>query len=146
MVLIGLIQRPPVNFDERVAKGPGSLPPSGGTYCESEAGRKIRCIRDDGTQNLYSGGALTANVDAARSTEEVALFTYQQTVLAALKRSRMHSPAWWRRRRATRRLPRNSQMIAGRCTRHDSVMKQAKWDCFRCSRINDNSTRLRTYK
>jgi outer membrane protein, multidrug efflux system len=37
----------------------------------------------DGTQNLYSGGRLTANVDAARASKEAALFSYQQTVLQA---------------------------------------------------------------
>ncbi|HEX4269460.1 MAG TPA: efflux transporter outer membrane subunit [Steroidobacteraceae bacterium] len=37
----------------------------------------------DGTQSLYSGGGLTANVDAARADQEAALFNYQQTVLRA---------------------------------------------------------------
>ena len=37
----------------------------------------------DGTQSLYSGGRLTANVDAARATKKAALFSYQQTVLRA---------------------------------------------------------------
>lgn len=37
----------------------------------------------DGTQSLYSGGRLTANVDAARAGEQAALFSYQQTVLKA---------------------------------------------------------------
>jgi len=37
----------------------------------------------DGTQSLYSGGRLTANVDAARANKEGALFEYQQTVLKA---------------------------------------------------------------
>src|SRR3984885_13072578 len=35
----------------------------------------------DGTQSLYTGGRLTANVDAARANKEAALFSYQQTVL-----------------------------------------------------------------
>jgi outer membrane protein, multidrug efflux system len=37
----------------------------------------------DGSQSLYSGGRLMANVDAARSNKEGALFEYQQTVLKA---------------------------------------------------------------
>jgi NodT family efflux transporter outer membrane factor (OMF) lipoprotein len=37
----------------------------------------------DGSQSLYTGGRLTANVDAARANEESALFKYQQTVLKA---------------------------------------------------------------
>jgi NodT family efflux transporter outer membrane factor (OMF) lipoprotein len=37
----------------------------------------------DGTQSLYTGGRLTANVDAARADKEAALFSYQQTVLRA---------------------------------------------------------------
>jgi outer membrane protein, multidrug efflux system len=37
----------------------------------------------DGTQSLYSGGRLTANVDAARAARQAALFSYQQTVLRA---------------------------------------------------------------
>ncbi|HTV98283.1 MAG TPA: efflux transporter outer membrane subunit [Steroidobacteraceae bacterium] len=37
----------------------------------------------DGTQSLYTGGRLTANVDAARANKEAALFSYQQTVLRA---------------------------------------------------------------
>jgi NodT family efflux transporter outer membrane factor (OMF) lipoprotein len=37
----------------------------------------------DGSQSLYSGGRLTANVDAARATKEAALFSYQQTILKA---------------------------------------------------------------
>jgi outer membrane protein, multidrug efflux system len=37
----------------------------------------------DGTQSLYSGGRLAANVDAARAAKEAALFSYQQTVLRA---------------------------------------------------------------
>ena len=37
----------------------------------------------DGTQSLYTGGRLTANVDAARANKEAALFSYQQTVLKA---------------------------------------------------------------
>jgi NodT family efflux transporter outer membrane factor (OMF) lipoprotein len=37
----------------------------------------------DGTQSLYSGGRLTASVDAARANKEAALFSYQQTVLNA---------------------------------------------------------------
>jgi multidrug efflux system outer membrane protein len=37
----------------------------------------------DGSQSLYSGGRLTANVDAARANKEAALFSYQQTVLKA---------------------------------------------------------------
>ena len=37
----------------------------------------------DGSQSLYSGGRLTANVDAARANKEGALFEYQQTVLKA---------------------------------------------------------------
>ena len=38
----------------------------------------------NGTQSLYTGGRLTANVDAARANKEAALFSYQQTVLQAL--------------------------------------------------------------
>ena len=37
----------------------------------------------NGTQSLYTGGRLTANVDAARANKEAALFSYQQTVLQA---------------------------------------------------------------
>lgn len=37
----------------------------------------------DGAQNLYTGGRLTANVDAARANAQAALFDYQQTVLKA---------------------------------------------------------------
>jgi multidrug efflux system outer membrane protein len=37
----------------------------------------------DSTQSLYSGGRLTANVDAARADKQAALFSYQQTVLKA---------------------------------------------------------------
>lgn len=37
----------------------------------------------DGTQSLYSGGRLTANVDAARADREAALFSYRETVLRA---------------------------------------------------------------
>jgi multidrug efflux system outer membrane protein len=37
----------------------------------------------NGTQSLYSGGRLTANVDAARANKEAALFSYEQTVLKA---------------------------------------------------------------
>ena len=37
----------------------------------------------DGTQSIYSGGRLTANVDAARANKEAALLSYQQTVLKA---------------------------------------------------------------
>jgi NodT family efflux transporter outer membrane factor (OMF) lipoprotein len=37
----------------------------------------------EGTQSLYSGGRLTANVDAARAYKEAAQFSYQQTVLKA---------------------------------------------------------------
>jgi NodT family efflux transporter outer membrane factor (OMF) lipoprotein len=37
----------------------------------------------DGTQSLYTGGRLTANLDAARANKEAALFSYQQTVLKA---------------------------------------------------------------
>jgi NodT family efflux transporter outer membrane factor (OMF) lipoprotein len=37
----------------------------------------------DGSQSLYAGGGLTANVDAARANKEAALFSYQQTVLKA---------------------------------------------------------------
>ena len=39
----------------------------------------------DGTQSLYSGGRLSANVDAARANKERALFEYQQTVLTAFR-------------------------------------------------------------
>jgi len=37
----------------------------------------------NGTQSLYTGGRLTANVDAARANKETALFSYEQTVLKA---------------------------------------------------------------
>jgi NodT family efflux transporter outer membrane factor (OMF) lipoprotein len=37
----------------------------------------------NGTQSLYTGGRLTANVDAARANKDAALFSYQQTVLKA---------------------------------------------------------------
>ncbi len=37
----------------------------------------------DGSQSLYSGGRLTANVDAARADQQAALYAYQQTVLTA---------------------------------------------------------------
>lgn len=37
----------------------------------------------DGTQSLYSGGRLAANVDAARAARKAALFSYRQTVLRA---------------------------------------------------------------
>lgn len=37
----------------------------------------------DGTQSLYTGGRLTANVDAARANKEAALLSYQQTILQA---------------------------------------------------------------
>jgi NodT family efflux transporter outer membrane factor (OMF) lipoprotein len=37
----------------------------------------------NGTQSLYTGGRITANVDAARANKEAALFSYQQTVLKA---------------------------------------------------------------
>jgi multidrug efflux system outer membrane protein len=37
----------------------------------------------DGSQSLYSGGRLTANVEAARANQAAALFSYQQTVLKA---------------------------------------------------------------
>jgi NodT family efflux transporter outer membrane factor (OMF) lipoprotein len=37
----------------------------------------------NGSQSLYTGGRLTANVDAARANKEAALFSYQQTVLQA---------------------------------------------------------------
>ena len=37
----------------------------------------------DGAQSLYTGGKLTANVDAARADKEGALLEYQQTVLKA---------------------------------------------------------------
>jgi NodT family efflux transporter outer membrane factor (OMF) lipoprotein len=37
----------------------------------------------DGSQSLYTGGRLTANVDAARANKEAALFSYRQTVLQA---------------------------------------------------------------
>jgi outer membrane protein TolC len=37
----------------------------------------------DGSQSLYTGGRLTANVDAARANKEAAFFSYQQTVLKA---------------------------------------------------------------
>ena len=39
----------------------------------------------DSTQSLYSGGRLTANVDAARADKEAALLSYQQTVLQAFE-------------------------------------------------------------
>src|ERR1700691_1835454 len=48
---------------------------------------RVRCVlpralrRSGGTQSLYTGGTLTANVDAARANKEAALFSYQQTVL-----------------------------------------------------------------
>jgi NodT family efflux transporter outer membrane factor (OMF) lipoprotein len=37
----------------------------------------------DGSQSLYTGGRLTASVDAARADKEAALFSYEQTVLKA---------------------------------------------------------------
>jgi NodT family efflux transporter outer membrane factor (OMF) lipoprotein len=37
----------------------------------------------NGTQSLYTGGRITANVDAARASKDAALFSYQQTVLKA---------------------------------------------------------------
>jgi NodT family efflux transporter outer membrane factor (OMF) lipoprotein len=37
----------------------------------------------DANQSLYTGGRLTANLDAARANKEAALFSYQQTVLKA---------------------------------------------------------------
>jgi NodT family efflux transporter outer membrane factor (OMF) lipoprotein len=37
----------------------------------------------NGTQSLYTGGRITANVDAAGANKEAALFSYQQTVLQA---------------------------------------------------------------
>jgi NodT family efflux transporter outer membrane factor (OMF) lipoprotein len=37
----------------------------------------------DGSQNLYTGGKLSANLDAARANKEAALFSYQQTILKA---------------------------------------------------------------
>ena len=37
----------------------------------------------DGSQSLYTGGRLTAKVDAARADKEAALLSYQQTVLQA---------------------------------------------------------------
>jgi outer membrane protein TolC len=37
----------------------------------------------NGSQSLYTGGRLTANVDAARANKEAALFEYEQTVLHA---------------------------------------------------------------
>jgi NodT family efflux transporter outer membrane factor (OMF) lipoprotein len=37
----------------------------------------------DGTQSIYTGGRLTANVDAARANKAGALFSYQQTILKA---------------------------------------------------------------
>ena len=37
----------------------------------------------DGTQSLYTGGRVTANIDAARANKEAALFSYEQTVLNA---------------------------------------------------------------
>ncbi len=39
----------------------------------------------DGTQSVYSGGRLTANVDAARAEKEAALLSYRQTVLRAFE-------------------------------------------------------------
>jgi NodT family efflux transporter outer membrane factor (OMF) lipoprotein len=37
----------------------------------------------DASQNIYSGGRLSANVDAARADKQAALFEYEQTVLKA---------------------------------------------------------------
>jgi outer membrane protein, multidrug efflux system len=37
----------------------------------------------NGSQSLYTGGRLSANVDAARANKEAALFSYEQTVLKA---------------------------------------------------------------
>jgi NodT family efflux transporter outer membrane factor (OMF) lipoprotein len=37
----------------------------------------------DGSQSLYTGGRLTASVDAARADQQAALFAYRQTVLTA---------------------------------------------------------------
>jgi multidrug efflux system outer membrane protein len=37
----------------------------------------------NGSQSLYTGGRLTANVDAARANKEAALFSYQKTILIA---------------------------------------------------------------
>jgi len=37
----------------------------------------------EGTQSLYTGGRLTASVDAARAEKDAALLSYQQTVLKA---------------------------------------------------------------
>jgi len=37
----------------------------------------------DSSQSLYSGGRLTANVDAARADKDAALFVYQETVIRA---------------------------------------------------------------
>jgi len=37
----------------------------------------------DSTQSLYTGGRLTANLDAARANQQAALFSYQNTVLNA---------------------------------------------------------------
>jgi NodT family efflux transporter outer membrane factor (OMF) lipoprotein len=37
----------------------------------------------DGAQSLYTGGRLTASVDAARANKEAALLSYQQTILNA---------------------------------------------------------------
>jgi outer membrane protein TolC len=37
----------------------------------------------DGSQSLYTGGRLTANVDAARANKQAALFEYEQTILKA---------------------------------------------------------------
>jgi len=37
----------------------------------------------DATQSLYTGGRLTANLDAARADKQATLFSYQQTVLRA---------------------------------------------------------------
>jgi NodT family efflux transporter outer membrane factor (OMF) lipoprotein len=39
----------------------------------------------EGSQSLYSGGRLTANLDAARANKEAALLSYQQTVLQAFQ-------------------------------------------------------------
>jgi outer membrane protein TolC len=38
-----------------------------------------------GSQSLYSGGRLTANLDAARANKAAALLSYQQTVLQAFQ-------------------------------------------------------------
>jgi outer membrane protein TolC len=37
----------------------------------------------DGSQSLYTGGRLTASVDAARANKNAALFSYQQIILQA---------------------------------------------------------------